>query len=346
MLSWIVLFYLYYISAHWGSSDFIKEGVLKDYLNSWLIHVELVMASFLFGLLFSIINTATDKTFIRKKSFGHIIFFKSLLYICMVFVVFFLVYGTFYIFDLGPIKDIDSLARLISAKFIISWVVYFTFAILLINLFIQVNRKFGPGNLVKLIVGAYHKPHTEYRIFMFLDLKGSTTIAEKLGHKVYSQLLRSSFHDLTDIVIMYKADIYQYVGDEVVLSWKINDGLKTLNCIKLFFAFDNKLKKRKEFYLKHYDIIPEFKGGMDMGLVTVAEIGDIKREIAYHGDVLNTASRIQDQCKILNKKLLISQTLEKKLIKLNGIEKEFIGNINLRGKEKVVKIYSLKLGNH
>ncbi len=214
------------------------------------------------------------------------------------------------------------------------------------NFIIQVNRKFGPGNLIKQIAGIYHKPSNEFRIFMFLDLKGSTTLAEKLGHETYSQLLRDSFHDLTDIVIKYKAEIYQYIGDEVVLSWKIKDGLKSLNCIKLFFAFDNKLKKRKEFYIKHYYTIPEFKGGMDMGVVTVAEIGDIKREIAYHGDILNTASRIQDQCKVLNKELLISETLEKELPNLHGFKKEFIGKVNLKGKEKDVKIYSLSIENN
>ena len=93
--------------------------------------------------------------------------------------------------------------------------------------------------------------------------------------------------------------------------------------------------------MKRYDTLPEFKGGMDMGVVTVAEIGDIKREIAYHGDVLNTAARIQDQCKVLNKDLLVSENVEEKLVSLNGFKKEYMGNVNLRGKEKALKIYSL-----
>ena len=47
---------------------------------------------------------------------------------------------------------------------------------------------------------------------MFLDLVGSTKIAERLGHKTYSRFIRHCFHDLTDIVLRYKAEIYQYVG--------------------------------------------------------------------------------------------------------------------------------------
>jgi adenylate cyclase len=345
IVAWIILYYLYLISAFWGMSDFLKEGLIKEYLGTPYIHLEIIMGAVLFGLLFNFINVVTDKTAIRRKSFGYIIFIKSLLYIFMMLIVFLIVYGIFYIFEIGPFKNPDSMVELLSMRFLLSWLVYFFFSILLINFIIQVNRKFGPGNLFKLITGKYHKPGEESRIFLFLDLKGSTTIAEKLGHTTYSQLLRNCFHDLTDIVIKYKADIYQYIGDEVVLSWKIKDGFQTLNCIKLYFAYENKLKEHKEFYMKHYHNLPEFKGGMDMGVVTVAEIGDIKREIAYHGDVLNTASRIQKQCNVLDKNLLISENLEEELIDLNGFEKEFIGEVNLRGKEKNVKLYSLSQSN-
>jgi adenylate cyclase len=89
---------------------------------------------------------------------------------------------------------------------------------------------------------------------------------------------------------------------------------------------------------------PFFKCGIDCGEVTVAEIGDIKREIAYHGDVLNTAARIEKLCTQLKKKMLISEYLEKELPKeLNGFSKEFVGNFELKGKKEKIKIYSIEL---
>ena len=69
---------------------------------------------------------------------------------------------------------------------------------------------------------------------MFMDLRGSTAIAEKLGHHKYSEMMQSCFHDLTSIVINYKASIYQYVGDEVVLTWEKERGITNNNCIKAF----------------------------------------------------------------------------------------------------------------
>ena len=340
MLAWMIIYYMYFFSV-WGLLDFMADGLMKEYLGSWYIHLELLMGAVLFGSSFSLIDLITDKTLIRKKSFGVIILFKTLLYLVMGMIVFTLVFGTFLIFRLGPLENPDNIKVLLTQRFLISWMVYFSFTLLLLNFIIQINRKLGPGNLRNLIMGKYHRPRDENRIFLFLDLKGSTTIAEHLGHKTYSKFLRSCYHDLTEIVIKYNADIYQYVGDEVVLSWKIKRSDQTLKSIGMYFAYKKRLENRREFYMKRYDTLPEFKGGMDMGVVTVAEIGDIKREIAYHGDVLNTAARIQDQCKVLNKDLLVSENVEEKLASLNGFKKEYMGNVNLRGKEKALKIYSL-----
>jgi adenylate cyclase len=124
----------------------------------------------------------------------------------------------------------------------------------------------------------------------------------------------------------------------------MKDGLKDLNCIKAYFAFDNKLQSREEYYLNNFYVKPFFKCGVDCGEVTVAEIGDIKREIAYHGDVLNTAARIEKLCTPQKKKMLISEYLEKELPnELNGFGKELIGDFELKGKMEKIKIYSITL---
>ncbi|MFC2088609.1 adenylate/guanylate cyclase domain-containing protein [Calditrichota bacterium] len=345
IFSWLILMYLYFFVAFWGPSNFLQPGVIKDYLYTWQAHFEIILQSFVFGSLFATINTVVARTWLRKKSFGYIILVKSLLYIFAIVFAGFIVFAAFEIFNLLPEKNIEIMWTILSAQYLISLAVYLVFSILLINFLLQVDRKFGPGNLIKMLFGEYHKPKEEKRIFLFLDLKSSTTIAEHLGHQSYSRFLQNCFHDITEIVIKYKAEVYQYVGDEVVLTWKINDGLESLNCIKAFFAFENKLNTKKEFYEKQFNTFPEFKGGMDMGLVTVAEIGDLKRDIAYHGDVLNTASRIQHQCNKLNKKLLISKNVESQIKSLNGFSKEFIGELQLRGKEHTTQVFSLEYLN-
>lgn len=46
----------------------------------------------------------------------------------------------------------------------------------------QMDNKFGPGNLLRMLLGEFHSPKEVERIVMFIDLKSSTTIAEKIGH--------------------------------------------------------------------------------------------------------------------------------------------------------------------
>ena len=86
--------------------------------------------------------------------------------------------------------------------------------------------------------------------------------------------------------------------------------------------------------------IPEFKAGANIGNITVAEVGDFKREIAYHGDTINTASRIQSVCNTYGKSFLISEDLKNEIDK--NIFTSFVSTIKLKGKEKEINLYSVE----
>ena len=86
--------------------------------------------------------------------------------------------------------------------------------------------------------------------------------------------------------------------------------------------------------------MPEFKAGVNFGLVTVAEVGEIKREIAFHGDVLNTAARIQWLCNLLDSRFLISEDFKNIINGVNSFSINYNGNIQLKGKKSDVKLYS------
>jgi adenylate cyclase len=155
---------------------------------------------------------------------------------------------------------------------------------LLITFINQVNKKYGPGVLLLLLMGKYRSPKEEERIFLFMDLKSSTLLAETLGHLKYSAFIRDSFMDINTMLSKYNAQIYQYVGDEIVITWPITIGLRNAACIEFFFACQAKFIERADYYNGRYGEIPQFKAGLHMGKVTAVEVGDIKRDIAYHGD--------------------------------------------------------------
>jgi adenylate cyclase len=203
--------------------------------------------------------------------------------------------------------------------------------------------KIGPNVLVNLLLGKYHIPSEENRVFMFLDLKSSTTIAEEIGHIKYSQFIQDCFADLTESAIIHEVEIYQYVGDEAVLTWKSDNGFKRNNCIYTYYDFQKSLEDKKAYYLKKYGIFPEFKAGVNAGPVVVTEVGIIKREIAYHSDVLNTAARIQGKCNELNSKLLISGEVKDSLLPDTNLIVEDAGVFELKGKQIEVQLFKVVL---
>ncbi len=206
--------------------------------------------------------------------------------------------------------------------------------------FIQIaTERFGKGVFLKMLVGLYRNPKEEERIFMFLDLKDSTKIAEELGHFTYSQFIQDCFFDLNKVVVKYDAEIYQYVGDEVVLSWPYEKGVINNNCIGLYFAFKHQKQSRKKYYLNKYGIFPVFKAGLHGGKLMVAEVGFVKKELAYHGDVINTSARIQAECNRFNVTILISELLLKDL--KTHVHSKPLGSVKLKGKKQQVTVHTL-----
>jgi len=218
---------------------------------------------------------------------------------------------------------------------------YFIYASVQYNLLIETDKKLGINVLKNLIMGKYHTPKQEDRIFMFMDMKNSTGIAETLGPLKYSHFLQDTFKLLTDVVIDKKAEIYQFVGDEVVLSWPSSMGYEDSNTLQFFYAFQEILEENKPYFVSNYNTTPEFKAGIHKGVVSVAEVGEINTQIAYHGDVVNTTSRIQELCNKYNSHLLVSDSF------MRGMEspllnfQENAAEISLRGRSQPITIYAL-----
>jgi len=313
--------------------------------------------SFLLTLITNIINCLIGASILgslevlflskllRKKPLGISLLIKTMIYI--IFILIFTSIGTFYLYSHEIAKPMFGsevfqlyYSYYLSAR-VFSLIIFWGIACMLALFILQVNEKFGQGVLVNFLLGKYHRPKEEKRIFMFMDLKSSTTYAENLGHIRYSQLIQDCFFDLTEIVLLYEAKIYQYVGDEIVLSWDIDKGINHQNCLRTFFAYENLLQSKSGYYKNRYGLVPEFKAGLNLGTVTIAEVGEIKKELAYHGDVLNTAARIQSTCNDFQKKLLVSEQIKTNFEKQLTYCFDFLGNVILKGKEEAVNIYAV-----
>ena len=205
----------------------------------------------------------------------------------------------------------------------------------------QMNRKLGQGILFNLISGKYARAFHEDRIFMFIDLDSSTTLAERLGDLQYHRFLNEFFCDLAEPVVAAKGVIYHYVGDEVVITWRMEQGLASGNCLNAYFAIVEKINNLQKKYMALFNVCPAFKAAYHCGTVVTGEIGDIKSEIVFHGDVVNTTARIERLCSRLNEKILISRSLMDKL-PLFDDRFRLVGSFELRGKKSSTEVFGLR----
>ncbi len=260
----------------------------------------------------------------QDKSYGYTVLAVTCSFILIVLFI-------HMIFEVLGLTDTD---RLLKNGLVWAFVVAIT------QLLLQINSKFGQGIFWNIIRGKYNTPREESRIFMFLDLNSSTAIAEELGDKKYHEFLKEIFIDVTNPILDNRGEIYQYVGDEVVVAWKYDDGIKGNKCIQCFFDVKAQLEKKKEKYLSHYGLIPSFKAGIHCGIVMAGEIGIIKRDITYSGDVLNTTSRIQEMCREFHAEVIVSADLAEALQLIN-FDAQTLGSIRLRGRVKEIQLIAL-----
>ncbi|WP_271784764.1 adenylate/guanylate cyclase domain-containing protein [Aquimarina algiphila] len=307
---------------------------LKDSLSNF------ALGGFLIGILYATIEFLIDKFIAKNNPLVFVILLEITLTFIGIITISNLVLSWWvknknipYVIESGWwYKDNSFIPALI----------YIGVSIIIYSLITIVLEKFGKGVFFKMLIGRYKQPKETKRIFMFLDLTSSTTIAERLGHHKYSQFIQDFFYDLNEIVASYEAEIYQYIGDEAVLSWSYKKGVYKNNCLNFFYAFKRKTQSKSKFYLEKYGIIPEFKAGIHGGALMVAEVGIVKKELAYHGDVINTTARVQAKCNDYSVSILTTKSLLDNL----DIEGHFIASAVaktvLKGKEKPVQLYTLK----
>ncbi len=305
-----------------------------------------LMAAFFGSMLGGIFLVFFVEEKLRDRSYGFNILAVAITFILIVVLVT-LVLGAIFVpgYTGQPLTHPDTQVAFVDyltknrlhLKNIIVW----SIAVSITQLMLQISNKFGPGILWAFITGKYRSPRRESRIFMFADLRSSTAIAERLGNERYHELLKDFFSDITNAILYNKGQIYQYVGDEVVISWPTQHGVENAHALRCYFDMQDIIRDRAGQYQQAYGLVPQFKAGLHYGEVLAGEIGIIKRDVTYSGDVLNTSARIQSKCNELGTQLLISEELLKLMTPPKPYQSRSLGNIELKGKQEKLNLHTL-----
>ena len=220
--------------------------------------------------------------------------------------------------------------------------VFFSLAASFAFVFVMaVNKLLGQNVLLSFVTGRYHKPRLEERVLLFIDMEGSTKFAEQLGPLAFHRLLNRFVTDLTDPIVAARGEIYSYVGDELIATWKVEDGINQARCVTACFdAFDVLARKAHE-YRREFGAAVNFRAGLHCGPLVTGEMGSIKTEIVMLGDTVNTAARIQEVCRQTGDRILASADLIDQLQLPPSIVKRSLGDLRLRGKGVDLALYAL-----
>lgn len=211
-----------------------------------------------------------------------------------------------------------------------------------INFLFEMNGLLGQNVLLSFVTGRYYRPRVEQRIFLIIDMKNSTAAAERLGEVDFHRLLNRFVSDLTGPVVVQKGQIHKYVGDELIVTWPLAEGLKDARCLRACFAAIRRLAELGASYEQEFGLRVDFRASLHCGPVVVGEMGTVKKEIALIGDTLNTAARIVDACRDRGEPVIASAALLRQLAIPPGVAAQALGPVQLRGKKSPVELFALQ----
>lgn len=341
-LTWVTLD-TFYILIRFKWLHIYSRYYFFEYNEPWAIIIREIVIFFMSALM-GYVLVFNFKRNIRNFPLWFNFIVKTTLLISLCFVMNFLVHFVYSITmsNLSPghawndfVNDAFNTYWILEK--IPSWFLIF----FLTQLLIEITEKYSPGIFLDIFFGKYVHPRIEKRIVMFIDLKDSTPIAEKLGHSDYFRFIRDFIYFISTALIEYGGRIYQYVGDEIVVSWPYTRR-NTRRCMDALIEARKLLQRHGERFRRKYGVVPEFRVGIHAGEVTVGEIGVIKKDLAMSGDTMNTTARIRSACSELNQKFIVSRDFME-AIDLKKWQAESLGVIDLKGKANGVELFALKI---
>ena len=222
--------------------------------------------------------------------------------------------------------------------------VFFSLAVSMgYNVFFGVNTLLGSGVLFAFVAGRYYHPRVEERALLFIDMRSSTAIAERLGEVRFLDLLNRFIADVSLAIVDAGGEIHKYVGDEVIATWRLAAGANPPACVRACFAARGALVKRAAAYEREFGLTVDFRAALHCGPVVVGELGYLKKEIALIGDTMNTTARMEQMCRDVGCYALASAALLERLGALPpDIVKRPLGALPMRGKTEAIELFALE----
>ncbi len=299
---------------------------------------------FIFSLIIGYFLISVLRNFLRNRPPWLNLSIKTLLLLFVAIAMNFFIYFTYsLLIEQQPVALAFNkfIENTFESKWLLEKMPEWFLLFIVTQLALEINHNYSQGDFFNIIVGKYLHPGEESRIIMFIDLKNSTPIAEKLGHTEYFKFIRDVIYCMSAGIAEYDGRVYQYVGDEIVAWWP-HTAANARKCVNALIESRKILNKNTEVFKRGYDIIPEYKVGIHAGKVTVGQVGITKKDLVISGNTINTAARIRSACTELNQKFLVSKEFIE-LLDMKDWQSESMGMVDLKGKNESIELFALKI---
>ena len=211
----------------------------------------------------------------------------------------------------------------------------------LINLTVSIANIVGGRAFMNFVTGRYHSPVTENRFVLFVDIAGSTGLAEQLGGLTIHRLLDRTFRLLTLAVVDYHGEVLNYVGDEVIVTWPERDGAIDCRPLRCFLAMRDELAGASRQLEREFGAAPRIRGSLHFGPVIIGEIGDVKRAIVFNGDVMNTAARLEELSRKVDGGFIASRAAMERFNSASPFAVRDLGRLPIRGRADGIDVIGI-----
>lgn len=230
-------------------------------------------------------------------------------------------------YDLGGLSRTVGFSLLVAALFVIV---------------LQAGGLVGYRTFRSLLLGHYRMPKVEHRFFLFVDLVGSTALAERVGPLAMHRFLSRLFAALAEPIAASGGEIYQYVGDEIVITWPRADGTREAHALRCFFEMRRALSRDEKHWRASFAALPELRAALHFGEVVAGEVGEERRAIVFHGDVMNAAARLEQVARERACSFVASQDALDALALPAELRVRDLGSVALRGRREPVRAFAVE----
>jgi adenylate cyclase len=177
---------------------------------------------------------------------------------------------------------------------------------------------------------------------LFSDLRGFTSISEKLEPEQVAEMLREYLSEMTEIVFKHGGTVDKYIGDCIMALYNVpfEDPEHAVKAVRTGLEFQERTIAVSQRWEAKLGVALRNGVGINTGEAVVGTLGSRQRlEYTAIGDTINLGSRLESITKEYKTNIIISESTYEH-VKDHFVTKE-LGDVTVKGKTRPVKIYAV-----